>query len=130
MPLVPRRPPISNWTGAQISRPPSRLPSISSPPPSPLTVYIPSTTMPSLVDSVKSISDLIHYSRRRMPSAPDGLTATQAAPASADKPMDHGWLFNFIQDIQDQIKRGLPLEFNDDTLVSLFVVVVIVLLVT
>lgn len=74
--------------------------------------------MPSLIDSVKSLSDLIHYSKRRVPNTPDGLTAAEAAPTVAGKPMDHGKLYNLIQDIEDQVKRGFPVDLDESTFVS------------
>ncbi|KAG8920664.1 hypothetical protein FRC01_000648 [Tulasnella sp. 417] len=74
--------------------------------------------MSTLVDSVKSLSDLVYYSRRPLPASPDGLNASEAAPAVLRKPMEHGKLFELIDDIQQAIKRGSPIDLDDGTLLA------------
>lgn len=73
--------------------------------------------MSTLIDSVKSLSDLVHYSRRQLPASPDGLTGSEAAPAVLGKRMDHGKLYDLIDDIQAAIKRGSPIDLDDGTVV-------------
>ncbi|KAG8952208.1 hypothetical protein FRC04_004915 [Tulasnella sp. 424] len=75
--------------------------------------------MSSLIDSVKSLSDLVHYSRRQLPGSPDGLTGSEAAPAVLGKPMDHGKLYDLIDDIQAAIKRGSPIDLDDGTVAAI-----------
>lgn len=76
--------------------------------------------MSTLVDSVKSLSDLVYYSRRPLPGSPDGLTASEAAPAVLRKPAEHGKLFDIIDDIQAQIKRGSPIDLDDGSVVRAY----------
>ena len=87
----------------------------------PLVVYPPSppsyAVMASLIDSIKSLSDLSNFSRRSNPIAPDGLTDTEAAASVLNKPEEHGKLFSIIDSLQDSIKRGVPIEFDKGTIV-------------
>ncbi|KAG8898025.1 hypothetical protein FRB99_007720, partial [Tulasnella sp. 403] len=74
--------------------------------------------MSSLTDTLKSLSDLVHYSRRPLPTAPDGLTDAQAASFVLEKPEDHGRLYDFIDDIQSAIRKGLPVDLDEQTLLA------------
>ncbi|KAG8842829.1 hypothetical protein FRB96_004714 [Tulasnella sp. 330] len=74
--------------------------------------------MSSLLNTLKNASDLLHLSAEPVPSAPDGLTDTEAASTTLDKRGDHGILYTIIDDIQTAIHRGEPIELDEQTLLA------------
>lgn len=74
--------------------------------------------MSSFLASIKNASDLLHLSSEPLPTAPDGLTDTEAASTSSGRPADHGVIYKLVDDIQGAIHRGDPVELDEQTLVG------------
>ncbi|KDQ09782.1 hypothetical protein BOTBODRAFT_507785 [Botryobasidium botryosum FD-172 SS1] len=64
------------------------------------------------LSAAAQVSDLVRRSTSPLPTAPDGLTDSEAAPPS-QKP--HASSVDFIEALRSQIQRGIPLKLDSRT---------------